>query len=56
MARGTPKIDETPFGKENDVTAVLHEVAVYLGLDVLDGLAVVLHPGDVDLDVEMADV
>lgn len=33
-----------------------HEVAVYLGLDVLDGFAVGFHPGDVDFDVEMADV
>ncbi len=33
-----------------------HEVAVDLGFDVGDGFAVFFDPGDVDLDVEMADI
>ena len=56
MACCTAEIDETTFSEENDVTTIVHEVAVYLGLDVLYGLAVLLQPGDVNFDIKMADV
>lgn len=56
MARSTSKVDKTAFGEENNVAAAVHEVTVNLGLDVLDGLGVLLQPGDVDFDVEMSNI
>jgi len=56
VASGTAEVDETTFGKEDDVTAVLHEETVNLGLDVLDRLSVGLEPGDVDFAVKVANV
>ncbi len=56
MAGRTAKVDEAAFSEEDDVTAVLHEVAVDLGLDVLDALGVFFHPGDVNFDVKMSDI
>ena len=56
MARSTSKVDKTAFGEENNVAAAGHEVAVNLGLDVLDRLGVLLQPGDVDFDVEMSNI
>jgi hypothetical protein len=56
VASGAAKVDETALGKEDDVAAVLHEEAVNLGLDVLDGSSVSLEPGNVDLAVEVTDV
>ena len=56
MAGSAAEIDKTAFGKENDVIAVFHEVAVYLGLDARNGFGVLLEPGDVDFNVEMADI
>lgn len=50
------EVDETAFGEEDDVAAVFHEVAVDLGLDVLDRFGVGFHPSDVDFDVEVTDV
>ena len=50
------KIHESAFSKENDVSAVRHEEAVNLGFDVLGGFSVGLEPGDVDFDVEVANV
>lgn len=50
------EVDEATFGEEDDVAAVGHEVAVYLRLDVLDGFCVLLEPGDIDFDIEMADI
>lgn len=38
------------------MTAVVHEVAVDLGLDAGDRLGVLLEPGNVDFDVEVTDV
>lgn len=52
---GTAEVDQTALGEQNDVLAV-QEVAVNLGLDVLDGLSVGLEPGNVDLNVEVANV
>lgn len=56
VASGTAKVDKTTLSKQNDVTAVLHQEAVNLGLDVLDGLSVGLEPGNVDLDVEVTNI
>ena len=56
MASCTAQVDETAFCEQDDVVAVLHEVAIHLGLDVLDALGVLLQPCDVDFDVEMSDV
>lgn len=56
VASGTAEVDKTTLSKQNDVTAVLHQEAVNLGLDVLDGLSVGLEPGNVDLDVEVTDI
>lgn len=38
------------------MAAVLHEVAVDLRLDVGDGFGVLLQPGNVDFNVEMANI
>lgn len=56
VASGASKVDETALSEEDDVTAVLHQEAVDLGLDVLDGLGVGLQPGNVNLDVEVANI
>jgi hypothetical protein len=56
VAGGTAEVDETALGEEDDVAAVLEEEAVNLGLDVLDALGVGLEPGDINLDVEVANV
>lgn len=56
VASGTAKVDETALGEEDDVTAVGHEVAVNLGLDVLVLLGVGLEPSDVNLDVKVTNV
>ena len=52
---GTAQVDQTALGEQDDVLAV-QEVAVHLGLDVLDGLRVGLEPGNVDLNVEVTNV
>lgn len=56
VAGGTAKVDQTTLGKEDDVAAVGHQVAVNLGLNVLDGLGVGLEPGNVNLNVEVTNV
>ena len=56
MTSSTTKVDKAAFGEENYVAAAVHEVAVDLGLDVLDRFGILLQPRDVDLDVEMSDV
>lgn len=56
VSSGTAQVDETTLGQQDDVAAVGHQVAVYLRLDVLDALGVLLEPGDVDLNVEVANV
>lgn len=50
------EVDKTAFGEQDYVAAVGHEEAVDLGLDGLRGFGVLLEPGDVDFDVEMANV
>ena len=56
VAGGAAQVDETALGEEDDVVAVWHEEAVDLWLDRDDALGVGLEPGNVDLDVEVADV
>lgn len=56
VASGTAQVDETTLGEEDDVAARSHGEAVDLGLDVLDALGVGLEPGNVDLNVEVANV
>jgi hypothetical protein len=56
VAGGTAKVDETTLGEKDDVAAGRHEEAVDLGLDVLDILGVGLEPGDVNFNVEVANV
>lgn len=56
VTSGTAKVDKTTLSKEDDVAAVGHQVAVNLGLDVLDGLGVSLEPSDINLNVEVTNV
>lgn len=56
VASGTAKVDKTALGQQDDVTAVLQEEAVNLGLDVLDRRGVGLKPGNIDLNVEVPNV
>lgn len=56
MAGGASQIDKTTFSQENDAAAILHVVAVDLGLDGNNFLGVGLEPGDVDLAVEVTNV
>jgi hypothetical protein len=56
VASGASQVDETALSEEDDVTAVLHEVAVDLGLDAGDRLGVLLEPSNVDFDIEVTDV
>jgi len=56
VTSGTSQVDETALGKKDDVAAAGHKVAVDLGLDVGDGLGVLLEPRNVDFDVEVTDV
>lgn len=52
----TAKVDKTAFGEEDDVTAILHEVAVDLWFNILDGFGIGFQPGDVDFNVEVTDI
>jgi hypothetical protein len=56
VASSTAKVDQTALSQEDDVTAAGHGESVDLGLDVLDRLGVGLEPGNVDLNVEVANV
>ena len=56
VASGASQVDETALSEEDDVAAVLHEVAVDLGLDAGDRLGVLLEPRNVDFDIEVTDV
>lgn len=55
VTSGTAKVDQTALGEQDDVLAV-QQIAVDLGLDVLDGLSVGLEPGNVDLNVKVTNV
>ncbi len=56
VAGGTAEVNKTTLGEEDDVAARWHEEAIDLGLDVLHARGVLLEPGNVDLDVKVANV
>lgn len=56
MAGSTTKINQTAFSKKDDMAAVLHKKAVDLGFDILDRFGVGFKPGNVNLDIEVANV
>jgi hypothetical protein len=56
VACSTAQVDEATFSKQDNVTAALHQEAVNLGLDVLDGLGIGLEPSDINLDIEVANI
>lgn len=56
VASGASEVDKTTLSEEDDVAAVLHQEAVDLGLDVLDGLGIGLEPSDVNLDIKVTNV
>ena len=56
VASGTAKVHKTTLGEEDDVTAVGHEEAVDLGLDVLRRGSSLLEPSNVNLDIEVTNV
>jgi hypothetical protein len=56
VTSGTSQVDESALSEKNNVTSVVHEEAVNLGLDVLNALGVLLQPGDVNLNIEMTNV
>jgi hypothetical protein len=56
VTSGTSQVDKTTLSKKDDVTAVLHQITVNLGLDILNALGILLQPGNIDLNVEVADV
>lgn len=56
VASGTTQVDKTTLSEEDDVAAAGHEVTINLGLNVLNGLGIGLQPGNIDFNIEMADV
>jgi len=56
VSSGASEVDEASFGEEDDVSAGRHGVPVDLGLDIHNGLGVLLQPSDVDFDVEVTNV
>jgi len=56
MTGSAAKVDEATLSEEDDVTAVRHQVTVNLRLDVLHRDGVGLEPGNINLDVKVADV
>ena len=56
VSSGASEVDEATFSEEDDVPARCHGEPIDLGLDVHDGLGVLLQPSDVDLNVEVTDV
>lgn len=50
-----PKVDKTALRQEDDVSAVRHGEAIDLRLDVHGTRGVLLQPGHVDFNIEMAD-
>jgi hypothetical protein len=53
---GTAKVNQTSLSQQNDMASVGHSITVNLRLDVLDRLGIGLEPGNVNLDIEVADV
>ena len=56
VTSGASQVDETTLGQEDDVTAVVHQEAVNLGLDAGNRLCVLLEPRNIDFDIEVTDV
>jgi len=56
VASGTSEVNETTLSEENDVTPTLHEITVNLGLNVLYAGSVLLQPGNINLDIEVANI
>ena len=56
VTSGTSQVNETTLGEKNDVTAVLHEETIDLGLDVGNACSVFLQPGDINLNIEVTNV
>lgn len=56
VAGGTAEVNKTALGEENDMAAVGHKEAVDLRLDVLDALGVGLQPGNINFNIEVANV
>lgn len=56
VASGTSQVDQSALSEEEDVASIGHGVSVDLGLDVGDGLGVLLQPCNVDFNVEVANV
>jgi len=55
MAGGAAQIDKATLGKEYDVVAVRHGIAIDLGFDVDLVLCVSLKPSHIDFDIKVAD-
>lgn len=53
ILRCLPEIDQTAFGQKDDVTAGSHGVAINLGLDIHNGLSVLLQPSHINLNIEV---
>jgi len=53
VASGASEVDQTTFGKQDDMATVGHGVTIDLRLNIDDGLRVSLEPGDIDLDIEV---
>ena len=51
----TAQVDEAALSEEDNVTAAGHGETIHLGLNVDDLLGVGLQPGDIDLNIEVAD-
>ena len=56
VARCAAEVHQASLGEEDDVHARGERVAVHLGFDIGDFLGRLFEPGDVDFDVEVADV
>lgn len=56
VAGGTSEVDKTTLGEEDDVSTVGEQESVNLGLDVNDRGGVSLNPGNVNLNVKVANV
>jgi hypothetical protein len=56
MTSSTSQIDKTTISEEDDMTAVLHQESVDLGLDILHTLGVLLQPCNINLNVEVTNV
>jgi hypothetical protein len=56
VTSGTSQVDEPTLSEEDDVTSVGHEKSVNLRLDVLYAGCVLLQPGDIDFNIEVANV